>query len=331
MLLLVGCGGGGGNETASPATDATKQGPAVEREGATAWQTIEITIDGYNGPENLGVLMAKRYGFYRDVNLGVQVLTPITPGRPVRYVAEKIIDISISREPQVVLAKQRGVPITAFGSLVSSPTAAMIWLQKSKIHRIADLKGKVIAIPGIPFQKLFLENVLIRAGLKPGQVTIENVGYEVLTDLASGQADAAFGASASIEGAALVARGLKPVIKPVATLGIPAYDEFVLIARDDWLARHPESARRFLAATARGTAAAAVHPQAAMRLLSKTAGRDPGTLRELHAEVEATAPLLAEEGRMSAARASQLMEWMVEQDLLKKPLPVSEIFTNEYF
>ena len=60
----------------------------------------------------------------------------------------------------MVLERARGAQVVAVGSLISDPTAAMIWLEKSHIGGIADLKGKTIAIPGLPFQKSFLQSIL---------------------------------------------------------------------------------------------------------------------------------------------------------------------------
>ncbi len=60
----------------------------------------------------------------------------------------------------MALGKDHGAPVVAVGSLISEPTAALIWLKESGIQTIADLKNKTIAVPGIPYQEEMLESIL---------------------------------------------------------------------------------------------------------------------------------------------------------------------------
>ena len=78
---------------------------------------------------------------------------------------------------------------------------------------------------------------------------------------------------------------------PVDQLGVPTYDELVLVARSATVDEHPEAIRSFIAALGRGTAYAIAHPpEAANAVLSAGKGLDPMQTR---AEVNATLPLLA--------------------------------------
>ena len=126
--LVGGCGSGSD-------ADTTRALPQIPREA-------QITIDGYPGAENVGILMAEQRGYFEDAGLEVWVGTPVSPLRPVRYVAEGEVDLSISHEPQVAMAREKGVPIVAIGSLIPQPTAAMIWLKKSGIDGIARPEGE---------------------------------------------------------------------------------------------------------------------------------------------------------------------------------------------
>ena len=109
-------------------------------------------------------------------------------------------DIAVAQQPQVALAKDHGAPIVAVGSLVSQPTAAMIWLKGSGVKDVADLKGKTIAAPGIPYQDEMLESILEKAGLNPDDVEVKHVGYKLMPALLHGKADAIFGGSWNVEG-----------------------------------------------------------------------------------------------------------------------------------
>ncbi|HEX5989932.1 MAG TPA: ABC transporter substrate-binding protein [Solirubrobacterales bacterium] len=290
-------------------------------------QHMEVTLDGYRGPENAGILMADKRGYFAEAGLSVKIYPPETPLRPVRYVAEKVIDLAVSHQPQVVLAEEKGVPIVAVGSLMPEPTMGMMWSAGSGIHDIADLKGKTIAIPGLSFEEKFLRAVLARAGLTLADVKVKTVYYDLVPALVKGRADAIFGGSSNVEGVELEERGLDPVIASVQSLGIPSYDELVLIARSDRLAEDPESIRRFLSAVRRGTAAAIEDPPAVSRAIAN--GYEPVT-REMEAQVEATLPLLSRDGYLDPDQAKGLVDWMQEEGMVQQAPSAAQLFTNDY-
>ena len=110
----------------------------------------------------------------------------------------------------------------------------------------------------------------------------------------SGRADAMFGGFLNVEGVDLAERGLDPRVVPVDRLGVPTYDELVLVADADRVAEDPQPIRDFLAALERGTEAAAKDPQAATDALVEAGdGLDPDLTR---AEVDKTLPRLVPPG-----------------------------------
>jgi putative hydroxymethylpyrimidine transport system substrate-binding protein len=348
--LLAGCGGGG--ETSG--TSETRSEPATESEETTQTtpersskppkkvkappkpsrqlRSLNVTLDGYEGPENVGIVMAVERGYFEDVGLDVGIVfAPVSPLLPIRYIVDRTTDIAIANQPQVVIAKDKKAPIVAVDTLVRRPTAAMIWLQSSGIGDIADLKGKTIAIPGLPFQKEFLKSILRQAGLTLGDVKVEFVRYDLVSSLVNGSADAIFGGSWNVEGTELEARGMHPVITRVEDLGIPGYDELMLITRTDYLSQRSRVVRDFISAMARGTAAAIKDPKGAARAIEKSTENTPGvTPRSTKAGVEATLPLLSRSGYMSPGKARRLVNWMFEEGMIQAKPPASAMQTNAY-
>ena len=322
-VLLAGCGGGPETRP-EPAAGSAPESPQDLQE-------VWVSLDGRAGAENVGILMAQELGYFEEVGLSVAVGSPLEPRRSIRYVVDQTDDLGVAQMPQVVLAKGEGKPVVAVGSLLPQPTAAMIWLRSSKIRGLADLKGKTVAFPGVPFQEGFLRILLARAGLSPGDVKIEDVGYDLVPALVSGRADAIFGASGNLEGARLESRGLEPVVTPVRRLGIPAYDELVVVARTRRAARSPQLVRDFMSALARGNAAAAADPEAAVRAIETNFESDRSQSRKaIEAQVEATLPLLSGGGYVSPGRVGRLVAWMRRQGLIQRKPVGSELFTNRY-
>lgn len=284
---------------------------------------MHLTLDGEPGPETAGVLTAYELGYFTEAGIDLTITSPIYPSRPISYVMQGI-DVGISHEPQVALVKDKSLPLVAIGSLVSEPTLSMISPAKSKIDDIADLKGKTIAYPGVPFQKEFLEVILEREGLDLSDVKLEWAGYELVQALLSGRADAIFGGSWNVEGAALETQGAKPVAIRAPELEIPPYNELVVIAKEDRVAKEPDLFRRFMEAVERGTAAAIEDPEAAADAIST---RSFGTAdpKATKAGLELTLPLLSETGSIDPEQASDLIDWMHEEGLIDDELPASDL------
>jgi len=325
FLLLVGCGS---DREAAGGSGREKSEAPPER--LSKVRHLTVTLAGWEGPEDAGVVMAEELGYFDEVGLEVSILVPASPINALLYVVNRTDDLGVAHQPQVVQAKARGAQIVAFESVISQPTAAMIWLGRSKIEGIGDLKGKTIAVPGLPFQQGLLRSVLARAGLSLGDVTVEPVGYELVSSLVSGRADAIVGGSGNVEGVELESRGLDPVITPVSSLGVPAYEELVWITRTDFAAKNPQVIDAFRSALRRGTAAAIEDPRATAEAIDKAVESNPELgLKETEAGVEATLPLLSRTGRMSPRKASHLVDWMRSQGLIQHEVPASALLIND--
>jgi putative hydroxymethylpyrimidine transport system substrate-binding protein len=323
--LLTGCGAGGADAGDAQDHSASRtQEPSGPRK-------LRVSLDNIEGPENAAILMAIERGYFEDVGLDVWAGSPLEPSRPAQYVAKGIDDFGVTQMPQVAVANEKGASVVAVGSLVPHPTASMIWLKGSGIRGIADLEGKTIGTAGVPFQKGFLETILARAGLTLDDVQVRGVGYELVPDLLSGSVDAIFGGSWNLEGAELESLGEKPAITGARELGLPDYEEFVVIARRDLVAKDPHLVRDFMTAVKRGAAATAEDPKAAVDAIVKSIGAVPELHRkEREAQMRATLPLLSRSGRMSPARTQELVAWMHRHGLIQAQPPVSELLTDEY-
>jgi putative hydroxymethylpyrimidine transport system substrate-binding protein len=314
VVFVAGCGGGSDSETAPPPGQKLPH--------------FDITLDGYPNPENVGIVVADVEGYFRDAGLDVLIHYPVNSLRPLPYALNGSADLSISHQPEVVLAQERGEPVVAVGSVVPEATAAIIWLQKSGIEDIADLKGKTIAIEGPEYQRTLLQNVLQQAGLTLGDVEVESVDFELLTALEEGRADAIFGGSWNVEGVELEERGLDPVITKVQDLGIPEYEELVLIASRSRLASDPQSIRDLLSAAIRGAETATDDPELATELILNR--NNLVSEKATEAGLEATLPLLSTSGEMSTETAEGFVEWMQGEGLIEGEPAVSDLLSNDY-
>jgi len=307
--------------------------------GGTETQPLSLTLDFYPNPDHAGIYMAKKLGYFDAAGLDVSIHTPADPAAPIKQVAAGRTDLAVSYEPEVILANEQGLDVVAVAALVDRPLTSMIWLKESKIDGIAGLRGKTIATAGIPYQDAYLKTILARANMTPSDVKAVNVGYGLLPAIVGGRAQAMLGGFRNVEGVDLRLRGKHPVVTPVDELGVPTYDELVLVARRKRIEEDPESIRLFLSALARGTAAAIAFPNATTKaLLEANSGLDPKLTR---AEVAATLPLLAADegsdasdsrpfGYMASVEWARFIAWMRDNGQISSLPATPEVLTNEY-
>ena len=299
-----------------------------------AREPFSLTLDFYPNPDHAGIYAAQDLGYFDEAGLDVGVHTPADAAAPIKLLAAGRTDLAISYEPEVLLAQEGGLDVVAVAALVDRPLTSMIWLKQSKIKGIGGLRGKTVATAGIPYQDAYLKTILARANLSPSDVKAVNVGFGLLPAIVGGRAQAMLGGFLNVEGVDLRLRGKDPVVTPVDRLGVPTYDELVLVARREQVEEDPEAIRLFVAALARGTAAAVAQPDFALKALLNA---NPALESKLtRAELAATLPLLEHPGGkrpygyMDPAQWEEFIGWMRDNGLIAALPPASDVLTNAY-
>jgi putative hydroxymethylpyrimidine transport system substrate-binding protein len=303
-------------------------------DASTAAQPLSLTLDFYPNADHAGIYMAQKLGYFEEAGLDLSIDTPSDPAAPLKLVAAGQSDLAISYEPEIALAQEKGLDVVAIAALVNRPLTSLIWLGSSGIKGVGDLKGKTIATAGIPYQQAFLETILARVKLSPADVKAVDVGFGLLPALLGGSAEAMLGGYSNVEGVDLRRRGKDPIVTPVDQLGVPTYNELVLVANRGALAADPEKFRLFIAALQRGTEAAVAQPGAAAKaVLEANNDLDP---KLTTAEVEATLPLLGARvegqpyGYMDPEEWQTFSGWMRGNELIDSlPLP-ADLLSNDY-
>jgi putative hydroxymethylpyrimidine transport system substrate-binding protein len=297
-------------------------------------QGFSLTLDFYPNPDHAGIYMAQKLGYFEEAGLDVSIDAPSDPAAPLKQVAAGRTDLAISYEPEVALAREQGLDVVAVGALVNRPLTSLIWLKKSGIKGVADLKGKTVATAGIPYQDAFLKTILARVKLTPEDVKAVNVGFGLLPALVGGSAQAMLGGYSNVEGVDLRERGKAPVVTPVDQLGVPTYDELVFVANRQALEEDSEKIRLFLAALQRGTEAAVENPGAATKAITEA---NPDLEPKLAAaEVKATLPLLGARsggrpyGYMDPKEWETFAAWMRDNGLIDSLPQPGELLDNGY-
>ncbi len=319
-VLAAGCAAGEGAGGGSPGRPAA----------------MELSLDWTANPDHVALYYAQEKGLFRQAGLTVRMRAPSDPSAPIKLVGLRKVDLAISYEPDVFFAAEKGLPVVAVAAVVPVPLNSLIALPEAGISAPASLKGRKVGITGIPGDGAILRTLERSGGLRPGEIKPVSVGYNLVTSLLSGKVDAILGGYRNVEGIQIAQQtGRQPVILPVDRLGVPRYDELVLVANAARLradAAYADSVRRFVAAMSKGASAARADRSGAIAVMAKSTTYPA---RFLRASVPATLDLLAPpDGRqvgcldMAAWRAYGA--WMHRTGLLRRPVDAGTAATTSY-
>jgi putative hydroxymethylpyrimidine transport system substrate-binding protein len=297
-------------------------------------ERVSVMLDYFPNADHAGLYAAMDTGAFDDVRLEVEARTPADPAAPLRLLEAGRVDLAISYEPEVLLARDRGAKVVAIGALVQKPLTSIISIGDDPVRRPEDLRGKRIGTAGIPYQDAYLKAITASAGLAEDDVRKVDVGFNLTPAMISGRVDATLGSFWNYEGVELRRRDRKPTILKVDELGVPTYNELVIVAREEDAARRGPVLRRFLQGLAQGHAAVREDPDAGVDpLLAANRELDRGLQL---AAVRATLPVFFPEdeerpfGWMDESEWLAYGRWMFENDLLTRQEDPRRALTTEF-
>jgi putative hydroxymethylpyrimidine transport system substrate-binding protein len=251
LLALAACG------TKKDAISA----PGVKR--------FTVMLDFFPNADHAALYSAIGHGDFRAVGLDVQPQAPAEPAEPLKLLAAGRVDMAISYEPELLLARDQGLKLVSIGALVQRPLTSFIALPSKHVTKVADLAGRRVGTAGIAYQKAELQSALQTAHVNPATVREVNVGFNLIPAMLSGHVDATLGGFWNYEAIQLELQHRHPVVVPVDRAGVPSYDELVLVVREDEARKRGQDLRAFLQALTRGEREVKADPVAAAALVVK--------------------------------------------------------------
>ena len=213
------------------------------------------------------------------------------------------------------------------------PLTSIVSLGSKHIRSPAQLRGKTVGTAGITYQHAYLDTILSHAGVPASKVKEINVGANLVPAMLSGRVDATLGAYWNYEAIQLAQRGKHPNVIRMDQVGVPTYDELVLVVKRGTIASKTDELRRFVQALARGYESARKDPQAAVGSLVRA---NPGLDEKLQlASVQATLSAFFPSstgkpwGWQDQTQWNAYGQWMINNHLISNPQAVVDASTNE--
>jgi putative hydroxymethylpyrimidine transport system substrate-binding protein len=298
-------------------------------------QSMSMMLDWLPNADHVGLYQALAEGDFSKAGLDVHVETPSNPSSPLQLLAAGKVDFAISYEPEVLLARQQGLPLVSVAAIVQKPLTSIISVPSGKkrgIRSVSGLRGKTVGDAGIPYQHAYLQTILKHEGVPVGSVHEVNVGTNLVPSMLSGRVDATLGGYWNYEAIQLAQMGKKPNVIHVDRVGVPTYDELVLVVRRSELANNSDQIRQFVQALGHGYQAVRRDPTAAVANLVKA---NPGLDQKLQlASVRATLPDFFPTGShpwgwQDPKQWNAYGQWMLSHHLISNPQAITNASSNE--
>jgi putative hydroxymethylpyrimidine transport system substrate-binding protein len=255
---------------------------------AAGVKRFSLMLDFFPNADHAALYSALAHEDFRKVGLDVKPQAPANPAEPLQLLAAGRVDMAISYEPQVLLARDAGLKLVSIGALVQRPLTSIIALPGSHVASVADLAGKTVGTAGIPYQSAELRTALQAAGVDPAKVREVNVGFDLVPAMLSGKVAATIGGFWNYEAIQLQQLHKRPLTIPVDRAGVPRYDELVLVVREDEARTRGQDLRAFLQALTRGEREVRADPPGAAKLILAAAPSLDAKLQQ--ASIEQTLP-----------------------------------------
>ncbi|WP_053352407.1 ABC transporter substrate-binding protein [Leucobacter musarum] len=251
---------------------------------------VTFALDWAPNTNHIGVYVADELGYFDDAGLDVEIL-PYGTTSATQLVSAGEADFGIGGQSGVQMARTAGLDLVSVYRVTQSDSGRIVALaDRDDITRPKDLDGKTFGGFGAPLYSALASSTIAGDGGTGDftEVTLDTGAYEALSQ---GRIDFTLSV-ATWEDLQAKIDGHPYREFSYQDFGVPEQQSTGIVSSEAYLDAHPDEARAFVQAVARGYAYAAEHPEEAADLLIEANPDTLGTATEL---VHQSAKLLADE------------------------------------
>lgn len=299
-------------------------------------ETITLVLDWTPNTNHTGIYVAQAKGYFAEAGLTVEVVQPPEDGA-VTLVASGNAQFGVSFQDSLApaFAGSNPMPVTAVAAVIQHNTSGIISRAGEGMDTPRGLEGRKYATWDLDVEKATIRDVMEADGgdfskveLIPSTVTDE------VSALQSGSVDAIW-IFYGWAGVACEVAGLETDYFDFADID-PVFDYYtpVIIGCNAFLEEHPDTAKAFLEALAKGYTFAVENPNEAADILMEAAPELKVNPELVYASQEYLAgEYIADAeswGVFDPDRWAAFYNWLNENDLMSGALDPTFGFTNEY-
>jgi NitT/TauT family transport system substrate-binding protein len=246
-----------------PALAAVVIVPAVS---AYAADTVKIAMGYIPNVQFAPYYVAQEKGYFSEE--GIEVTFDYGMATDIlSLVANDSVEFGVSDGDQVIIAREKGVPVRVVYTMYVKYPVGIVSLEKSGITDIRALRGKRVGTPGPYGSNYFGLLVLLQdAGMTLEDIDLHFIGYTQVESLLSGKVDASV---VFVNNEPVVLRDNGYSVRVIEAYKVTPMVSASIIAGESLIRNDPELVKRFVRAVSRASEYALEDPDSALRLMRK--------------------------------------------------------------
>ena len=291
-------------------------------------QKVSVRLKWVHQAQFAGFYVAKEKGFYRDQGLDV-TLNPAGPDiSPIQMVLSGIDDFGIIGSDQIMLAREKGVPIVAISVIYKKSPVALASLKGKNITSPGDLEGKTVAVVYGKDEESIYRAMLEKSGIDRNKIHEVPLTFD-LSQITSDKVDSQIVYEIN-EPVLLEQKGYQvDLIKP-RDYGVNFYSD-TLFTTEENIRSKPDVVRKLVMATIAGWNEALNYPEETTNIVLKF---NPVLDYEHQLKfLKLSSPLIKDDGeigRFDEVILREMGHLLIEQGVMKKEVDLEKGFSNKF-
>ena len=296
---------------------------------------LDVVLDWYPNALHAFMYVAIEKGYYEEEGLKVNIQFPSNSNDAISLVAAGQADIGLYYQQDVIQARtKQNVPVKSIGAVVQGPLNIVLSLKEKNITTAEDLVGKTIGYAGTELSEALTRSVMNYVGADYSDVTMIDVGFDLMSSMTTGNVDATIGCLVNHEVPQMEEEGFSVNWFDLDEYGVPTYYEGVFLANDNAIENDSETLKAFLRASAKGFADMKANPEEALQILLTNQNEENFPLSETveRKSVEVLLPMMETADAAFLSQSDECwqenIDWMLEQGLISETVALDEVRIN---
>jgi len=287
----------------------------------------------------LPATLAQDLGYYNDEGLDVSIQDFPGGAKSLESLLGGSTDVVCGFYEHTVQMAAQGRELRAFVAMLRYPGLVAVAAAKG-INRVEDLKGKTVGISAAgSATQLFLNYLLAKHGLKPGDASSASIGMSATAvgAVTHGTVDAAIMTDPAFHMVLKQMPGLR-ILADTRTgegvrevFGVDSYPSTVLYSTSSWIEAHPDQVRRLTRAIVRTVAWMRSHSPGAVRAQMPQEFRTDDEDSDIEV-LQATQAMLSLDGKLTpeSAEAVRVVLGVSLDSVRTAAIDLGKTYTNEF-
>lgn len=296
-------------------------------------EDISIMLDWYPNAVHSAIYVAKEKGYFEDEGLNVKIEMPADTNDPLKLAATGKVDLAISYQSQILVSRAEDIPVVSIAAFVRHSLDAIMYKTESGIQSPKDLEGKNVGYPSASVSEAIVASMVENDGGDMKKVKMTDVGWDLMSALATDNVDALVGAYINHEQVLLKSEGYNIDILNLPDYGVPDNYELIIVTGEKTLEKKKASFEKFWRAITKGHETLKEDPDAGLQVLLDHENESFPLDKEIEKEsLQVLLPLMEAEnapfGYQDEAAWQEAADWLYESKVIKEPIDPKEAFEN---